>query len=150
MGYSASALLTPRLFTSKSVRKLSDAIVWLVSGEGAKSPKTFYLAAAFKVFEIKEGFYEQPDFKNSAHGYGHIFGETILLSGLSWFDVFKNKQSNFRNSLTEITDNPVILIFKHFLAMDPNPSVKRDWFTACFARLQPATYFKSWTPLTTS
>jgi hypothetical protein len=71
-----------------------------------------YNSAAFKVLEIKEGLYEHPDFKNSAHGEGHIFGETILLSGLSWFDVFKNEQSNFRNSLTEITGNPVIAHFQ--------------------------------------
>jgi hypothetical protein len=105
MGYSASSLPTPRLFTSKSVRKLQGAIVWLVSGEGAKSPKTFYLGAAFKVLEIKEGVYEH-------YGEGHIFGETILLTGHSWFDAFKKDQSNFRNSLTEITGNSVITHFQ--------------------------------------
>ena len=112
MGYSASALPTPRLFTSKSVRKLPGAIVWLVSGEGAKSPKTFYLGAAFTVLEIKEGAYEHPDFKNSGYGEGHIFGETKLLTGNSWFDTFKKNQSYFRNSLTEITGNPVIAHFQ--------------------------------------
>lgn len=112
MGYSASALPSPRLFTSKSVRKLPGATVWLVSGEGTKSPKIFYLAAVFKVLEIKEGLYEHSDFKNSAHGEGHIYGEKVLLSGLSWFDTFKKEQSNFRNSLTEITGNPAIAHFQ--------------------------------------
>ena len=112
MGYSASALLTPCLFTSKSVRKLPGAIVWLVSGEGAKSPKTFYLSDAFKVIEIKEGTYEHPDFKNSGYGERHIFGEPKLLTGHSWFDIFKKDQSNFRNSLTEITGNSVIAHFQ--------------------------------------
>lgn len=119
MGYSASSLPSPRLFTSKSVRKLTCATVWLVSGEGIKSPKTFYLAAAFKVLEIKEGLYEHPDFKNSAHGEGYIYGEKTLLSGLSWFDFFKKEQSNFRNSLTEITGNPAIAHFQTLSGYGP-------------------------------
>lgn len=112
MGYSASGLGTPRVVTDKSVRYLPGGIVWLVSGEGSRSPKSFFLGAAFKVNRIAAGSYEHPKFKNSAHGIGEIFGETLLLSGLGWFETFRSEQSNFRNSLTEITASPVVAEFQ--------------------------------------
>lgn len=108
MGYSASKLGSPRLVTDKGVRQLPGATVWLVSGEGSRSPKTFYLGATFTVNRISENCYEHPDFKNSAHGVGFIYGEILLLSGLDWFEKFKSEQCNFRNSLTEITGTPVV------------------------------------------
>jgi hypothetical protein len=101
MGYSASNLLGPRIVTKKDVHQLLGNTVWLVSGEGSRSPKVFYLGAVFKVNRV-ESCYEHPDFKNSAHGMGHIYGESLLLSGNEWFEKFKVNQSNFRNSLTEI------------------------------------------------
>lgn len=112
MGYSASGLRSLQLVTDKGVRQLPGAIVWLVSGEGVRSPKTFFLGAAFKVNRIAEGTYEHPEFKNAAHGTGHIFGEALLLSGLSWFETFKTEQNNFRNSLTEITGSPAVAHFQ--------------------------------------
>ncbi|WON75328.1 hypothetical protein [Nitrosospira sp. Is2] len=103
MGYSASDLVSPRLVTKKGVRQLPGGTVWLVSGEGSRSPKTFSLCAVFKVNRIAENCYEHPSFKNSAHGVGHIYGESLLLTGIEWFEKFKAQQFNFRNSLTEIT-----------------------------------------------
>lgn len=112
MGYSASSLVNPRIVTNKGVRHLTGATIWLVSGEGLLSPKTFYLGAAFTVSHITENCYEHPDFKNSAHGEGNIYGESLLLTGAPWFESFKTGQSNFRNSLTEITGNPVTANFQ--------------------------------------
>lgn len=112
MRYSASSLRSPRIVTNKGVRQLPGATVWLVSAEGSRSQKTFYLGAAFTVTHIAEDGYEHPDFRNSAHGLGHIFGETLLLTALPWFEEFKAKQSNFRNSLTEITGLPVVAHFQ--------------------------------------
>lgn len=112
MGYSASDLGSPQLVTDKGVRQLPGNTVWLVSGEGNRSPKTFYLGAAFTVNRIAENCYEHPDFKNSAHGVGRIYGESLLLTGLDWFGKFKTQQNNFRNSLTEITDTPAVAKFQ--------------------------------------
>lgn len=112
MGYSVSSLVNPRIVTDKGVRQLPGATIWLVSGEGLRSPKTFYLGAAFTVSHITENRYEHPDFKNSAHGKGHIYGELLLLTGIPWFESFKIAQGNFRNSLTEITGSPVTANFQ--------------------------------------
>lgn len=114
MRYSASSLTSPRIVTNKGVRQLPGATIWLVSGEGPRSPKTFYLGATFTVTHIAEDSYEHSDFRNSAHGLGHIYGETLLLTALLWFEEFKAKQSNFRNSLTEITGLPVVAHFQRF------------------------------------
>jgi hypothetical protein len=105
MGYSASAIPTPRIFTKKSVQALPGSTVWLISGEGKKSPKFFFLGAAFVVHSISVGKYEHPDFKNSAHGKGLVFGETLPLSGLSWFEELKAEQLNFKGGLTEISNH---------------------------------------------
>lgn len=112
MQYSASDLPTPRLYTSKSVKLLSGATVWLVSGEGAKSPKIFYLGAAFRVNRVSAGLFDHPKFKNAAYGDGHIFGESIPLSGHIWFEAFQKDQKNFKNGLSEITDNSIITQFQ--------------------------------------
>lgn len=112
MGYSVSDLGSPRLVTDKGVRQLTGNTVWLVSGEGSRSPKTFFLGAAFTVNRIAEICYEHPDFKNSAHGIGCIYGQSLLLSGLDWFGKFKRQQCNFRNSLTEITGNSAVATFQ--------------------------------------
>lgn len=111
MGYSASDLVSPRLVTNKGVRPLPGNIVWLVSGEGIRSPKIFYLGGVFKVDRIAENCFEHPDFKNSAHGDGQIYGESLLLTGLEWFEKFKIQQSNFHNSLTEITGASAVAEF---------------------------------------
>ena len=113
MGYSASSFMSPRIVTNKPVRQLPGATIWLVSAEGLRSPKLFYLGAVFTVIRIAKGCYEHPDFKNSAHGVGHIYGETLLLTALPWFEKFKIDQINFRNSLTEITSSPIISHFRH-------------------------------------
>jgi hypothetical protein len=107
MGYSISAMSEPHIFTDKSVKYLPSNTVWLISGEG-KSPKTFYLAAAFKPHRTTSGTYDHPDFKNAAYGVGRIFGESIQLNGLPWFEALKADQQNFRNGLFEITDSNII------------------------------------------
>ena len=107
IGYSASELDEPKLFTRKSVRNLSSNRVWLISGEGT-SPKDFYLAAVFKVNRVSAGTFEHPDFENSAFGVGHIIGEKIKLNGLPWFESLKGELSSFKYGLSEITDEKVI------------------------------------------
>jgi len=108
MGYSASSLLDPRAFTNNPVDELPNNALWLISGEG-KSPKEFFLAAVFKVYQAKTNCYDHPLFKNAAYGHGHIFGETIRLNGLSWFESFKKSMSNFKYGLCEIEEKDVIV-----------------------------------------
>jgi len=108
MGYSASAMPEPRMFTNKSVKHVPSQAVWLVSGEGNKSPKTFYLAAVFKPNRTTIGMYDHPKFKNAAYGVGHIFGETMELNGLPWFEKLKVEQLNFKDGLFEVKDSKVV------------------------------------------
>ena len=107
MGHSASAMPEPRMFTDKSVKHVPSQAVWLISGE-EKSPKTFYLAAIFKPNRTTIGMYDHPEFKNAAYGVGHIFGETIELSGLPWFEKLKVEQQNFRGGLFEVKNSKVV------------------------------------------
>lgn len=107
IGYSASELDEPKIFTDKSVRYLSSNKVWLISGEG-RSPKDYYLAAVFIVNRTSSDCYDHPDFKNAAYGVGYIIGEKIYLNGLPWFERLKSEMSNFRNGLTQIKDISVI------------------------------------------
>lgn len=108
MGYPASKLTSPQIFTNKSVRAVGGNTVWLVSAEGDSSPKKYFLAAAFKVVHTSSSTYKHPDFKNWASGIGHIYGETIPLSGQPWFEEFKDAQLNFKNGLSLIEDAEVI------------------------------------------
>ena len=101
MGFPASKLESPRIYTSNSVRRLPSQAVWLISGEGS-SPKSFYLAAVFKVNRVCAGTYEHPSFENSAHGEGRIFGESICLNGLPWFEALKEEMLNFKNGLAPL------------------------------------------------
>ena len=107
MGFSASSLSMPIIFTNKSVKKLNSNIVWLISGEGKKD-KDYFLAAKFKV-NYTSGCTEHPKFKNSASGVGTIYGETIPLNDLPVFKIIKDDiTNNFRNGLTEIKAPDVI------------------------------------------
>jgi len=107
MGRSVSSLSEPRMFTDKSVKYVRLNAVWIISGEG-KSPKVFYLATVFKPNKTTIGVYDHPDFKNAAYGAGHIFGETIELNRIGWFESLKVEQQNFRNGLFEVTDSKII------------------------------------------
>lgn len=107
MGYSASTMPEPRMFTDKSVKNVSGNAVWLISGEG-KSPKSFYLAAVFKSNRTSTGTYDHPKYKNAAYGPGHIFGETIEVTRLPWFQQLKSDQKNFKNGLSEVTNVAII------------------------------------------
>lgn len=104
----------PRMFTDKSVRYVPSQAVWLISGEGVKSPKTFYLAAVFKPNRTTTEMYDHPKFKNAAYGNGYIFGESITLNGLPWFEKLKTEQQNFRGGLFEIKDSKVIDELRNF------------------------------------
>lgn len=108
MGYSASSIASPRIFTNRSVRELPGSVVWLINGEGKRSPKSFFLGAAFVVHSISTKTYEHPNFKNSAHGKGSVFGESLPLSGLSWFEQLKAEQLNFKGGLTEISGHVAV------------------------------------------
>ena len=103
MGYSASAIPSPRIFTNKSIKGLLSNAVWLISGEGGKN-KSFYLAAAFRVTRESPDTYEHPGFRNTAFGDGHIFGETIKLNSYPWFPDLKARYSNFSLSLSPLSD----------------------------------------------
>jgi len=107
IGFPASKLDEPKMFTRKSVRNLSSSRVWLISGEG-KSNKEFYLAAVFKVNRTTSGTFDHPDFANSAYGIGHVIGEKIKLNGIPWFEDLKANLNNFKNGLTELTDDNIV------------------------------------------
>lgn len=107
IGFPASSLDEPKIFTNKSVRSLCSNTVWLISGEGGRN-KSYYLAAVFKVQRVSAGYREHPQFANAAFGKGHLFGETISLVSEPWFPSFMKASQNFRNGLSEITDSAVV------------------------------------------
>jgi hypothetical protein len=86
-----------RMFATKSIHHLVGQKVWLISGEGAKSPKSYYLRYWFNVEEIKEGT------PNIAHGFsGHRFDTPIHLNAMPWFREFLRRQQNFSLGVREI------------------------------------------------
>lgn len=107
MGYSASKLKIPEIFTNKSVRYLPGQTVWIISGEG-KRHKSYYLAGVFQVDQTVMGSSADAGFKNSARGPGYVFGEVICLDGLPWFKQLQKQQINFRNGLTELKDDHAV------------------------------------------
>ena len=87
MGYSASSIKATEIYTSKPVKDMIGHTLWLVSGEGTGSKKSFYLAAAFKVKSFEVETYKHPKFKNSVAGCGNLYGLTIQLD---WDKCFTN------------------------------------------------------------
>lgn len=104
MGYPASKLGSPQIFTNKSVRNLPGNTVWLISGEGHRK-RSYYLSGVFQVDHIFMGTSAIAGFKNSAQGPGRLFGEVICLDKLFWFEDMKKKLINFRNGVTELKDD---------------------------------------------
>lgn len=107
IGYSASELDEPKIFTNKSVRNLSSGRVWLISSEG-KFPKSYFLAAVFDVKRTATGTYEHEAFKNAAFGTGHVIGEHICLNGTALIRDIREVSCNFKNGLTAIKDKNMV------------------------------------------
>ncbi len=88
-----------QIFATKSIHHLVGQKVWLISGEGAKSPKSYYLRYCFNVEEIADGT------PNIARGFnGHRFDPPIHLNVRPWFREFLRKQQNFSLGVREIQD----------------------------------------------
>lgn len=87
------------IFATKPIKHLIGNRVWLISGEGNTSPKSYFLRYTFGVEAVEEG----P--KNIARGTkGQAFVPPIQLSGMSWFKDFLSAQQNFSLGVREIPD----------------------------------------------
>ncbi len=87
------------IFAGKSIKHLLGHRIWLISGESTEKnqKKTFCLEYTFVVDEIEVGT------PNVAYGLeGTKFDSPIPLSGLPWFEEFKQRQQNFSLGLREI------------------------------------------------
>ena len=109
MGYSASSIKTTEIYTTKTVEGTIGHTLWLVSGEGMSSKKSFYLAAAFKVQSVEVDAYKHPRFKNSIAGCGNLYGLTIQLDWDSCFiDYLERTQFHSRGLQVIDEHDPVI------------------------------------------
>lgn len=91
---------------TKSIKHLIGSRVWLISGEGRTSPKSYYLRLTFTVDEI-----ELVGGKYRAVGSNGLFLDPpIQLDNFSWFPDFPSRQQNFSLGAQAIPDDFV----RHF------------------------------------
>ncbi|MEO6958793.1 MAG: HNH endonuclease signature motif containing protein [Burkholderiaceae bacterium] len=98
----------------KSIRHLLGQRVWLISGEGAKK-KTFYFEYSFVVENVEVG---SPNRATGPDGLCPTL--PIKLSGLSWFEDFKDRQQNFSLGVREI-DSIAVAELEKLLAHPGEP-----------------------------
>lgn len=97
------------IFSNKSIRHLQGQRVWLISGAGAKK-KSFYLESTFVVDLVEEG---APSVAKGVDGTR--FDPPIPLTGLPWFEDFKQRQQNFSLGVREI-DATAVQDFEHIVS----------------------------------
>lgn len=109
MKYSASVIKIAEIYTNNPVELSLGHTVWLVSGEGMGSKKSFYLASAFRAETCEVGTYKRTGFKNSVAGTGEIYGLTIQLDWDKCFTDYMNRTQFQSRGLHAIDDHdPVI------------------------------------------
>lgn len=111
MGYSCTAISTPRVVTSKPVSGLEGATVWLVAGEG-KTPKSYYLASRFIVDKCSPGKHWGTDLPNEVSGEGDLFGMRISLDASPLLEQLQRASANFVSGFCELRDPSVISALK--------------------------------------
>ncbi|MGZ5160501.1 MAG: hypothetical protein ACXWIT_08210 [Burkholderiales bacterium] len=88
------------IHAKKSIRHLLGNKAWLISGEGIRAPKAYYLRYTFTVQEVIAGT------PNRAIGTtGQDFDFSIPLSAEPWFKDFLESQQNFSLGVREIPDD---------------------------------------------
>ncbi len=88
-----------QIFARKSIQHLNYNRVWLISGNGTKSPKQYQLEYVFHVNQIIIG---EP---NIATGEtGQRFTPPIPLNCELWFKTFLDSQQNFSLGVREIPE----------------------------------------------
>jgi hypothetical protein len=87
------------IFARKSIRHIEAHRMWLISGEGDKSPKRYFLRYTFIVDRI------EPGTPNRAYGReGRNFPNTRL-DTLDWFEDFLKRYQNFSLGVRELADD---------------------------------------------
>ena len=93
-------------FANKSIQHLIGNRVWVISGEGKSSPKSYYLRYDFEVERVVD---EGP--QNQAFGSsGRRFNPPIQLDFLPWFADFLKGQQNFSLGVRKLTDDEINLL----------------------------------------
>jgi hypothetical protein len=88
-----------QIIAKKSIRHLLGNRVWLISGEGVRSPKAYYLRYVFTVDEVIAGS------PNVALGHiGRSFDFSLPLNQEPWFNDFIEDQQRFSLGVREIQD----------------------------------------------
>jgi hypothetical protein len=111
MGYSCTAIPTPRVKTSKPVAGTEGSTVWLIAGEG-KSPKSYYLAAKFSVEKCEPGKHLGTELPNEVSGPGLLLGKSIKLSGTPLLSQLQKLSANFVHGFCEVRDVAAIAALK--------------------------------------
>lgn len=98
------------IHAKKPIHHVDGQRVWLISGEGKTSPKSYHLRYVFEVNRVAAGT------PNRAYGsQGTLFTTPIPLNHLSWFKGFLDSQQNFSLGIREIPD-PYLAEFERLIA----------------------------------
>ena len=103
MGYRCGEGETGRfeMLTDKPIRHLLDNTVWLIAGEGRRSPKRYFLCKRFIVDHVGED--PEGRFKYCASGeHGIRFRPLVPLDEYPWFHDLKASVQNFSLGVREI------------------------------------------------
>ena len=111
MGYSCTAIPTPRVKTSKSVAGLEGSTVWLVAGEG-KSPKNYFLASTFLSDKCEPDKYLGTRLPNEVPGTGTLLGTSVSLNATALLEQLQKLSANFVNGFCELRDPAAISALK--------------------------------------
>ena len=111
IGYSCTAIPSPRVKTSKPVEGLEGSSVWLVAGEG-KSPKSYYLAAKFTVEACDTDKHLGTKLANEVSGSGMLFGKSICMNHTPLLTQLQKLSANFVNGFCELKDASAIATLK--------------------------------------
>lgn len=88
-----------RIFAKKSIRQLIGNRVWLISSQGIRSPKAYFLEYQFTVEDVRAG---APNYAIGSSGIR--FSPAIPLDNRTWFRDFRAQQQNFSLGVREIQD----------------------------------------------
>lgn len=96
------------VFTNKSVIGSRNAVAWVISGVGERSPKKYYASMAFIIDKEHTGSNRFEGFENSVSGEGIILKEPIDITNEPWLTVLKKDTANFVRGFTKIHNLSVV------------------------------------------
>lgn len=106
MKYSSTTITEPHARTKKSIVGLEGVTVWLIAGEGTKSPKSFFISSMFIAEHCHTNKFTG-DLPNEISGEGTLYKLTKPITGTVLMDQLKDKTANLRY-FQEIKDITII------------------------------------------